>query len=759
MQQRRGTAQQWTDANPRLAAGEIGLETDTNKFKIGDDVNLWDDLAYFVNSDGLAGELDGFATEEYVDGAISSLIGDAPELLDTLNELAAAIGDDADFLTGIGESITAAQTAAEGYADGLAVNYDVAGAAAAAQTAAEDYADGLAVNYDVAGAAAAAQTAAEGYADGLAVNYDVAGAAAAAQTAAEDYADGLATNYDVAGAAAAAQTAAEDYADGLATNYEASGAVSTHSGLTTGVHGVTGDVVGTSDAQTLTNKTMGDDLLMNGFQVSGLGTPTQADHAATKSYVDSVAEGLHIHASVDVLADSNVSISDAAQVIDGVVAGVGSRILLVGQTNAEENGIYVRLPEVPSAPLSQFTSADQTGTNQSVTYSKGAYLLAGVTFSATTGSYVRLSGFNILTPAGTQDPQGSVNINGDWAINNGGGGFYFSYSTALNSIITSLDPSFVSNLGSGTIEIDLVAEPAYPLGRAEDYNTAAEIQAGDFVFVRLGTVYGSTGWVQENEVTTLGTSPIEWTQFSGAGTYLAGNGLNLDGNTFTIDETITATRTFASDEASAAQTAAESYADGLAVNYEVAGAAAAAQTAAEDYADGLAVNYDVAGAAAAAQTAAEDYADGLAVNYDVAGAAAAAQTAAEDYADSAISSLVASAPETLDTLNELAAALGDDANFATSTANLIGEKVAKSGDTMTGDLTLSGAPTSDLHAATKKYVDDEISGIDALPSQSGNTGKYLTTNGTSASWATVESSGGTANDDTILKAALFFGGN
>jgi hypothetical protein len=35
MQQRRGTAAQWTEANPRLAAGEIGLETDTNKFKIG----------------------------------------------------------------------------------------------------------------------------------------------------------------------------------------------------------------------------------------------------------------------------------------------------------------------------------------------------------------------------------------------------------------------------------------------------------------------------------------------------------------------------------------------------------------------------------------------------------------------------------------------------------------------------------------------------------------------------------------------------
>ena len=33
---RRGTASQWTSANPVLAAGEMGIETDTDKFKIGD---------------------------------------------------------------------------------------------------------------------------------------------------------------------------------------------------------------------------------------------------------------------------------------------------------------------------------------------------------------------------------------------------------------------------------------------------------------------------------------------------------------------------------------------------------------------------------------------------------------------------------------------------------------------------------------------------------------------------------------------------
>ena len=58
--------------------------------------------------------------------------------------------------------------------------YDAAGAASAAQSAAESYADGLAVNYDPAGSAAAAQSAAEGYADSLAPNYDPAGTAASA---------------------------------------------------------------------------------------------------------------------------------------------------------------------------------------------------------------------------------------------------------------------------------------------------------------------------------------------------------------------------------------------------------------------------------------------------------------------------------------------------------------------------------------------------------------------------------------------------
>jgi hypothetical protein len=135
MKQRRGTAAEWTSSNPVLATGEIGFETDNSQFKIGDGVNQWNDLAYFVNADGISGtlgdyielaekgtadgvatldaqgqvpadqlgnatvDLSDYATESYVDTAVTNLISSAPEALDTLNELAAALNDDANFAT------------------------------------------------------------------------------------------------------------------------------------------------------------------------------------------------------------------------------------------------------------------------------------------------------------------------------------------------------------------------------------------------------------------------------------------------------------------------------------------------------------------------------------------------------------------------------------------------------------------------------------------------------------------------------------
>jgi len=172
------------------------------------------------------------------------------------------------------------------------------------------------------------------------------------------------------------------------------------------------------------------------------------------------------------------------------------------------------------------------------------------------------------------------------------------------------------------------------------------------------------------------------------------------------------------------------------------------------------------------------------------------------YVDTSIANLIAGAPSTLDTLDEIAQALNDTANFSDTV-------VLKSGSTMTGNLAMGtnkvtglGTPTTSTDAATKGYVDTaaiapsnltgpitsvgpatsvaaqtgtgstfvmntsptlvtpvlgvatatSINGttipasktlvatdstVYVVPSQTGNSGKYLTTDGTSTSWGTV----------------------
>ena len=77
---------------------------------------------------------------------------------------------------------------------------------------------------------------------------------------------------------------------------------------------------------------------------------------------------------------------------------------------------------------------------------------------------------------------------------------------------------------------------------------------------------------------------------------------------------------------------------------------------------------------------------------------ASADAANKGYVDTQITNLVNGAPGILDTLGEIATQIQSGGTFYDSL-------VLKSGSTMTGALTLSGAPTVDLHAATKLYVD------------------------------------------------------
>ena len=53
---RNGTAAEWTAANPTLLQGEIGVETDTRKYKIGDGSTAWAGLSYYIDGVAVRGQ-------------------------------------------------------------------------------------------------------------------------------------------------------------------------------------------------------------------------------------------------------------------------------------------------------------------------------------------------------------------------------------------------------------------------------------------------------------------------------------------------------------------------------------------------------------------------------------------------------------------------------------------------------------------------------------------------------------------------------
>lgn len=90
--------------------------------------------------------------------------------------------------------------------------------------------------------------------------------------------------------------------------------------------------------------------------------------------------------------------------------------------------------------------------------------------------------------------------------------------------------------------------------------------------------------------------------------------------------------------------------------------------------------------------------------------------ASKGYVDTAVANVIDSAPGALDTLNELAAAINDDASFATTITNALAGKLALAGGTMTGDITLgankitSTATPATADTLTRKGYVDSILG-------------------------------------------------
>ena len=100
--------------------------------------------------------------------------------------------------------------------------------------------------------------------------------------------------------------------------------------------------------------------------------------------------------------------------------------------------------------------------------------------------------------------------------------------------LTTGDRILIKNQTDATANgIYVVAASGAP-ARSADMNDGAEFPSA-YVFVEQGTVNADTGWTcTNNPPVTLGVTNITWTQFSGAGTYTANNGVVLNGSVFSF---------------------------------------------------------------------------------------------------------------------------------------------------------------------------------------------------------------------------------
>ena len=130
------------------------------------------------------------------------------------------------------------------------------------------------------------------------------------------------------------------------------------------------------------------------------------------------------------------------------------------------------------------------------------------------------------------------------------------------------------------------------------------------------------------------------------------------------------------------------------------------------------------------------------------------------YVDTSIANVVDSAPGALDTLNELAAALGDDANFSTTITTSLATKLNLSGGTMTGDIVLgankitsTATPATDDTLTRKGYVDSILGSATSAATSAANAATSESNAATSETNAATSASNASTSETNAATSA------
>lgn len=280
-------------------------------------------------------------------------------------------------------------------------------------------------------------------------------------------------------------------------NYVAS--VSTSDGISGGATG--GE--GTAIALTNTDKGSSQNIFKN-VAVDGV-TIVADNNDDTITFAAGTGIGVTGNATTDTLTISNTGVTS--------IAGTANQIAASGSTGS----VTISLPSAVIFPGSVTLNADPTQALHAATKQYVDGIAAGIDWHTA----VHLLASTNVALTGTS---GTLVIDSHAALDDTDDG----YRILLKNQTTDSEEGIYVYSDDGS---------TYTLTRSTDGDTYQEL-VGASVFVMEGTIYGATSWMQSNHYLTSFAGQT-WIQFSGTGTYVAGNGLALTGNSFAINTGVT----------------------------------------------------------------------------------------------------------------------------------------------------------------------------------------------------------------------------
>ena len=346
--------------------------------------------------------------------------------------------------------------------------------------------------------------------------------------------------------------------------------------------GTTGQYLRTDGAGNLSWASVNTASISNG--TSGINIPVANGNVIISSGTNSNAlvitnTGANIDRDLDVLGNGNIGgnlgvgggITANGNIQGNYILGNGS--LLTGIASISNGTSNIRIAQDSNIALSVAGNANIfTFTGNSANFSKSVGLASNLTVAGNTlfGSNVSMNAFNItnlaepnvgsdaatkyyvdtyasglaVNPSANAATTANLDVitGGTASYNNGTSGVGANITIAGATLTTidgvPLTPNMrllIKNEANQAWNGIYVYDSTTVITRATDFDTDAEVLSGEFLFVTSGLTLADTAWVQTTDSVVVGTSNIVFSQFSGAGSFQANQGVNLTGSTFSAN--------------------------------------------------------------------------------------------------------------------------------------------------------------------------------------------------------------------------------